>query len=160
MSIYQLTLLFFASVAAAINWGNWRAIGWLAAGQLSIILSVAYWKSGLPYGEGVAGICDAVVAYLVLRLGIHKWEDWVGYGFLLMLAVNIAYLASNIFLPLSVPHWLYASGLEVVNAIIIIFIGGIGVLGWVDQGRIAGPADGRLVRAGRVLLREKAPTRH
>lgn len=132
MSIYQLSLLVGAAVAALVAWGNWRAIGWLAALQISIAVSVAYWKSGLPYGEAVAGGCDAAVCLGIYFFGKYLWEMWVWRLAQLMLLVNLCYLAGNVGIFYNIDHDVYSSILEVINWIAIASIGGTAILNRVD----------------------------
>ncbi len=127
MSIYQASLLAGAAVAALAAWGNWRAIAWLAALQVSIAVSVAYWKTGLPYGELIAGLCDAAVCLAIYFFGRFNWELFVWRLAQAMVLVNLVFLSGNVGIFTLTPHDIYASILEAINWIAIAFIGGMAI---------------------------------
>lgn len=144
MSIYQATLAVGAIIAALIAWGNWRAIAWLAVLQVSIAVSVAYWKSGLPYGELVAGLCDALVCLGIYFFGRFRWEMWIWRLAQAMVLVNIVYLLGNVGIFTLTPHDVYSTILEIINWIAIASIGGSAILNRLgpDVGSTARPWPG------------------
>lgn len=154
MSIFHIALIIGALVAALLSWGDWRAIGWLVAAQISLAVSVAYWGSGLPYAEAVAGMCDAAICLCVYFWGRFNWELVVWRAFQLSVLVNIVYLAGNIGIFATIPHDVYASLLEFINWSVILFIGGAGLLRRINGN--PGWARRRFRNVGSSLYRERA----
>ncbi len=128
MSEFQIGMIVLCGVAALVSWRNWRATGWIAALAGSFLASSFYWRTGLPYGEFFAGICDATVCLLIYAFGKYRWELAVWRMFQAMLLVNILYLAGNIGIFYRVDHVFYASILEALNILILLTIGGVAVL--------------------------------
>lgn len=154
MSIYQTAILILALIAILVSWGNWRAIGWLVAGQVSIAVSVAYWKTGWPYGELIAGLCDASVCLMIYALGRYRWEMALWRLFQTMVLVNLIYLSSRLGLIPAIDHDAYSSVLEILNVVIIFLAGGSAALQRINgSGRAFSPW--HRVRGAVVALFEK-----
>lgn len=141
MSGYQLALWTIAGVAALFSWKSPRAIGWIVALLASHTVSVLYWRSGGPYAELVAGLCDAAVCLLIYAFAKYSWEMVVWRMFQTMLLVNIIYLAGGLGIFYRVDHIVYSSILEALNVLILLTIGGVA---WRQP---AGDSDGRSIPA-------------
>lgn len=152
MSIWNLSLLVGALVAAAFSLHNPRALLWIFAAAVDYTVSVVYWRTGLPYAEFVAGMCDATVALSLYFLAHERWELVVYRLFQISLAVNIFFLAGNLGILPMVSQDTYATILEILNWLALLLIGGIGVAQWVGAPIAAAhrPA-GRVDRALRAL---------
>lgn len=157
MSVFTLTLLAGAALAAGLSWGNWRAIGWLAAVTLDLVLTVLWWNSGLPHAEVFAGTADAAVCLGIYFFGRWRWEMWVWRLMQAQVLVNVMFLASNLYVVPRIDHDTYASILEALNWIAILSIGGMAVLQRIgyDLGRARAPWAGfrgfvRALRAERT----------
>ena len=157
MSWYQGALLIGAIIAALIAWGNWRAIGWLVALQVSIAVSVAYWNAGWPYGELVAGTTDAAVCLLIYFFGRYQWEMWIWRLSQLSVAVNCFYLAGNIGIFYNIPHDVYSSILEAINWVAILSIGGTAILSRLDIDVGSAHRPWQRLRGALLSVRAKAP---
>lgn len=156
MSIFQLALLGGGVIAAFFAWGNWRAIGWIVALLIDHAVSVAYWDTGLPYAELVAGLCDASVCLVIYALARAEWEIKVLYRlFQGMVLVNMLYLAGNLDIAPKIDHVVYSSLLEVINVLILLSIGGFGRLERIENRDVVSvPARPSLYRTF-VALRER-----
>lgn len=128
MSVFQAALLVGALLAALLSWGSWRSIGWLVAIMVDQMLTVAYWKSGLPYAELIAGSADAAVCLGIYFFGRWRWEMWIWRLMQAQVLVNVIFLASNLYVVPRIDQDTYASILEALNWIAILSIGGIAVL--------------------------------
>ncbi len=122
--------------ALAFSVGNKRAWGWLLASATSYVVSTAYWRSGLPYGPFIAGMCDAVVCLGVYFFAALRWEMIVYRLFQVSVGVNFLYLGITLgVIPSRVDHATYAIALEIINWLALLLIGGSGAL------QVAGAAD-------------------
>lgn len=123
MSIYQFVLSTVAFAVIVVCWPNRRGIAWVLAGQISLYVSVAYWRSGLDYPEAVAALCDASICAAILFFAKRRWELWVCAIFQTSMLVNMIYLFSHIFGFPQIDHVIYSSVLEVLNLLALITIG-------------------------------------
>lgn len=164
MSYVDLGLLAGFVVAMVLGAGQQRVWGWLFAGAMSYVVSVIYWRSGLPYGAAVAGLCDAAVCLSVYFLGRYQWEMWVWRIFQTAVAVNLFYLAQQYGIPArlglmwSLSHNDYSVMLEALNWIALLLLGGTGVLqmaGGLDASNAVSNAAGGLRRLVRPLFRPR-----
>lgn len=128
MSDVDLALLFGLVLASAASYRNPRGILWLGLAAIDFIASTAYWRSGLPYAEGIAGACDAAVCLAVYFAGRERWEMGVWRLMQVSVAINFLYLAGNIGVFGAIPHEVYSIMLEAVNWLLILFIGGMGIM--------------------------------
>ena len=129
MSDIDLALLIGAIIASVISYRvNPRGILWIALAAYSFVVSTIYWRSGLPYPEGVAGACDALVCLGVYFYGREMWEMAIWRLFQTSVAVNFLYLAGHLGIFVSIDHTVYSSMLEAINWLILLLIGGMGLL--------------------------------
>lgn len=143
---------YFLIAALAVAWTSKdvpRAWLWIALGAASYTISVIYWRHVPPlgYAEGVAGACDAVVCLSIYFMAKERWEKFLYVLFATSVAVNFLYLGGNIYVgtwafgfPMYIPHVdheVYSSLLEVLNALVLLLIGGMGL------GRRIGATDAR-----------------
>lgn len=164
MNIWNLSLLIGALIAAGFSIRNPRGLLWICAGAVDYLVSVLYWRTGLPYGEAVAGMCDAAVCLSIYLAYRETWELIVYRLFQVSLAVNIFFLAGNLDLSFTIPFTsvvlyvprvdqdTYATVLELLNGLFLLLIGGMGVAEFVGAPIAAAhrPA-GRLRGALRAL---------
>jgi hypothetical protein len=130
-------------VALAVSAGHWRTWGWLLAATVSYAVSTLYWRSDLPYGAFIAGLCDAAICLAVYFLAKYRWELWVWRLFQVSVGVNIWYLAAQHGMAPYLSHGIYSVILETINWTALIFLGGTGFFQPVG-GQDASAADGRL----------------
>lgn len=146
-------------LALAVSFGNWRAWGWLLAIACSYVVSTIYWRSGMPYGAFIAGMCDATVCLGLYHFARVKWELWVWRLFQFSVAVNLIYSAMTIGVIASRFHNEYSVILETVNWIALAFIGGSGAMPPIGAHDVD-PADhsirGRFLRLVRPLYELRA----
>lgn len=127
MSFVDVSLLSGAILAALLAWRTPRGVLWIVAGALSYTVSVIYWRSGLPYAEGIAGLCDAAVCIAIYFFGRERWEMLIWRLFQTSVAINFLYLAGNIGVFYGVPHDAYSAMLEAINWLALILIAGNGL---------------------------------
>lgn len=127
VSIYNIIILLFYTAGITISTGNKRAVLWLGASLAAYVLSVAYWRSGAPAPEVIAGICDFAVIVGIYMYGRYRWELWVWMLLQACLAVNLVYAASEAFglgivTPLDATIVLEALNIAIVSTISIIAV--------------------------------------
>jgi hypothetical protein len=122
---------------------------WVFAAALDYAISVIYWRTGLPYAEGVAALCDASVCLAIYFNYRERWEKIIYRLFQISLTVNIFYLAGNLCLMATVDQDTYATILELLNGLVLLLIGGMGVAEWVGAQVVY--AHRPLDRVGRAL---------
>lgn len=105
-----------------------RALSWLGAGAMIYIVSVAYWRTGMPYAPFIAGLCDAAVCLLIYLFGRLKWETALWGLFWVSSAVNMYYTGVEMGIFPSLSHNAYSVILETINWIALAWIGGNGAL--------------------------------
>ncbi len=152
MNIWNLSLLIGAVLAAGLSYRNPRALIWILGAALDYTVSVVYWRTGLPYAEAVAGMCDATLCLCLYFGARERWELVIYRLFQVSLAVNIFFLAGNLGIIPMVSQDTYASILELLNWLALLLIGGVGVAQWVGAPSVAARrSTGRLGRAVRSL---------
>jgi hypothetical protein len=158
MTSADLFLLTGLIVALAVSVGNFRAWGWLLAAAASYAVSTVYWRTGLPYGAFIAGMCDALLCLAVYFVGRLKWEMWVWRVFQLSVLVNFVYLGGTLQVWPVFSHDTYSIVLEAINWIALLWIGGHGAVqavGASDDATASGVAWRRVYRALLPLYRER-----
>jgi len=156
MDIFQIALLIGALVVAVLNWNQPRALIWIAIGATEFALTDAYFyiaPAWLPH-PFVTGVADATLVIVLATYGIHRWERWVRYCFMLSILVSMAYLLG--WIP---DRTSYAIGLEIANWLALLAIGGAGIARLADErfgsglvGQGAWPAARRGVHWTRALF--------
>lgn len=158
MTSVDLFLLTGLIVALAVSVGKYRSWGWLLAAAVSYAVSTVYWRSGLPSGAFVAGICDALVCLAVYFWGKYRWEQWVWRLFQVSVLVNFAYLGGTLRVLPIFTHDTYSIILEAINWIALLWIGGHGAVqavGASDDADASGFAWRRVYRTLLPLHRER-----
>lgn len=158
MTTTDLFLLTGLAVALAVSVGNFRSWGWLLAVAVSYAVSTVYWRTGLPYGAFIAGLCDALICLAVYFWGKFRWEQWVWRLFQLSVLVNFVYLGGTLRVWAIFPHETYSIILEAVNWIALLWIGGHGAVqavGASDDAAASGVPWRRVYRALLPLYRER-----
>lgn len=158
MSGVDMSLLVGLIVALAMSVGNFRAWGWLLIVAASYAIATVYWRTGLPYGAFVAGMCDTMICLAVYFFGKAKWEMWIWRLFQVSVAVNFAYLGGTLHVWPIFNHEVYSIILEAINWIALLWIGGHGavqVVGASDDADASGFAWRRVYRALLPLYRER-----
>lgn len=157
MSVYNWITIGLALVAVAGSATDLRRLAWIAALMLDYAISVAYWRTGLPWGEVVAGSCDAVVCLVIYSRYRQRWELVVYAALLASLAINIYYLGGNLHarMPwgemMSISQDAYGTLLDVLNWSTLLFIGGTGALQTWLADVLAIRHDSGVARAARAL---------
>lgn len=125
MSGFQIMML---CVVAGIAWTsrhNWRGLLWIVVLMIDYMSSSAYWNANGPQPELVSGMLDASVCILILWLGRKQWENLLALIFLVMLGINLGYLAHNLAGLSFFPHNVQSTALEVMNILALASIGGV-----------------------------------
>ena len=131
MSTIDWSLLIAAVLVSAASWRNPRAILWVVLAAVDFAISTVYWRSGLPYAEGVAGACDAAVCLGIYFAARQRWELWIWRLFQTSVAINFLYLAGNIGIFTPIDHEVYSSALEAINWLTLLLIGGMAGAQWI-----------------------------
>lgn len=165
MSEVDAALAIGLCFALAFSVGNRRAWAWLLAIAGSYVVSTIYWRSGLPYGGFMAGMCDAAVCLAVYFFGRLRWELWIYRLFQFSVAVNLVYLGVTLGLIADLRlHNAYSITLEAINWAALLFIGGIGALQAAGASDVAAAAHrpwSRVHRLVQALYRSrKSPPWH
>lgn len=147
-----------AVIVGLIGYRSPRVLMWLGVGALSYTTSAIYWRLGLPYGEAIAGLCDAAVCLAVYFAGKYRWEMWVWRLFQLSVAINLVYLMGSLGVVGQISHDAYAISLEAINASVLIFLGGSASLQRLGRHGMAGRAWGGIRRAVFSLREERSDT--
>lgn len=160
---YALTLAIMALLAVMISWDVPRARLWIATIAWSYIVSSMAWDAighDVPRLHAfITMLCDCVVCLTVYHAARERWEIWLYRLFLVSVFSSVIRVAGWID-----TNILYASLLEIINALAFIMIAGVGI-----QDRIARHGPSRAfrhrVRGGgvsRLSLRapRKAPPWH
>jgi hypothetical protein len=137
MSAIDLLTIGFIAIAAVLSFRNWRGILWLTVILLDYAIATAWWRSGLANPELVTGLCDAALCLSIFFVGRHVWEMRVWAVYMVSIATNFIYLASNLSGLLFLDHEVYSIIEEVLNAAAII------IIGLASRDVIAGRTDGR-----------------
>ncbi len=134
MQFWNWVMLALILVAACISIRNRRGLAWIGALALDYTISVAYWRTGLPWGEVVTGACDAAVCFTIYGYYRQRWELVVYGTFLASLAVDIYFLAGNLAVHtpwgqmISISQDTYGSLLELLNLLALLSIGGVSIV--------------------------------
>ena len=129
MSAIDMALLLGAIVVSLLSYQySPRKVIWIGAAALDFVISTAYWRSGLPYAEGVGGACDVAVCLAVYSFGKQRGEMWVWHLFQTSLAINTLYLAGNLSIIRPIPHDIYSTLLEAINWLLLLLIGGMSAM--------------------------------
>lgn len=154
MSVFEQLLLCGLTIAALLNWGNWRAWAWLAAGAASYIVSSLYFNAELPLHPFFTALCDAAVCMLIYQFGRVRWELPLFAVFQFSVLVSFTAL-------LRLPDaYQYALLLELANWAALLIIGGVGTVRLTDvvMGKLGGGGHSRS-GLSRVVSRIYAPAR-
>ena len=158
MSPVDSAFAFGLILALAFSIGNTRAWAWLLAGAASYVVSTLYWRSGLPYGAFIGGLCDAAICLAVYFWGKLRWEQWVWRLFQVSVAVNVIYLGITLDGDTSRLRNEYSIMLELVNWAALFFIGGTGAAQHIGASSVAHAAHrpwGSFYRAVEALYRKR-----
>lgn len=127
MTAVDLMFLCGFILAAALSFGDPRAWLWLAFGAVNYAISATWWRTGAPSPIVMSAALDAMVALGIYIYGRQRWEMWLRWTFLAMLAVNLYALGSlapswPVPFP-SLSHNAYSYTLEVLNGAALLWIG-------------------------------------
>ena len=127
MSIYEAALLIVGGAVLLLSLGarNWRGAVWVAAIMADLIISTAYWRANLPYGDVFTGACDFSVCLSIFTFGRWRWELGLFLLYQFSLLISIIDLGAAIWSPGWIDHDTYSSLLEAVNYIGFLGVGGI-----------------------------------
>lgn len=117
-------LWLLAAGAIFVTWLAWRvprAPWWVALQALSFLISGFWHDAGLPYGAAVGAATNLVILSALFAYAFQLYELIFWLCFLLMLAIDAAYL-----LNLVPSHSLFAVGLEAANWVALLSIGAAG----------------------------------
>lgn len=124
---YSITLGLMAVLAVMMAWNVPRARLWIATIAWSFAVSSMTWDvvgHELPrFHAFITMLCDCVVCLTVYHAAKEKWEIWLYRLFLISVFSSVIRLAG--WLDTNI---LYASPLEIINALAFIMIGGVGLL--------------------------------
>lgn len=157
MSNWNWIMLGAVLVTAAFSFRNLRGLAWIGALALDYAISVAYWRTGLPWGEVVTAACDASVCFVIYHYYRQRWELVVYGAFLASLAVDIFFLAGNLAVNtpwgrmISISQDTYGSLLELLNLLALLSIGGVSIVQLRGANVLALRPDRGLDRVARAL---------
>lgn len=117
-----LVLLFWIGVGGFLALGDKRATRWLFVGASAYLVSVLYWRTGLPEPAVYSGVIDFLVIVALWRWALQRWEALLMAAFMLCLALNLIYA-----LGMS-PSYEHTVALEVINILAALFVGGSSVV--------------------------------
>lgn len=126
MSPANWSLLIGALIAAGLSWRQPRALLWITLAAVDYAVSVAYWRSGLPYAEGISGMYDAAVCIAIYFGARERWELAIYRLFQVSVAVNFLFLAGNLRIFYAIDIDTYSIILEAINWLTLLLIGGMG----------------------------------
>lgn len=114
--------MFYVIVAAAmlvLSFRNWRGALWIGALTASFFISGAWWRAT---GDGAlfTFLCDTAVFIAMYAVGRYFWEFWLLCIQLAMMCASLSFTAFPFELEV------YQISLELLNAIALFLIGGIG----------------------------------
>lgn len=127
MSLANWSLLIGALIAAGLSWRQPRALLWIGLAAIDYAVSVTYWRLDLPYAEGFAGVCDALVCLSVYFLAKERWELVIYRLFQVSVAVNFLFLAGNLGIFYKIDIDSYSILLEALNWLTLLLVGGMGL---------------------------------
>ena len=132
MSQYQMILAMAAVAAVALAWRVPRAWLWVALGALDFIATTAYARGGWEYPSFFSVIVDGLVCACIFFIATRRWEMQIGRLFMAMMLVNLVYFLAEHIAKVEMSHAIYITVLEVLNALVLCLIGGIGTMerGW------------------------------
>ena len=122
MEDWYLWLL--AVVAIGVTWLAWRVPGapwWVGIGALSFLASGWWHDAGMPYGAAFGAFTNLVILSALFAYAYQLYELIVWFCFMIMLAIDLAYL-----LNLVPSHSLFAEALEAANWVALLSIGAAG----------------------------------
>lgn len=140
MNQYEAVLLIAALVTLYVSRELPRAWTWIAIGAASCVASSFYWSLGFRDHTAFTFFADVFVCLALYSGAREKWELILFFLYKMSAFISVVYFASTRILGLHVPSWLYASGLELINAAALITIGATALM---DRNRADGPAHAR-----------------
>lgn len=128
MSIYESILLITGTAAMLLSLlaGHKRGALWIAAIMIDLVVSTAYWRADLPYGDVFTAVCDFSVCVLIFLFGRWRWELRLYLLMQFSVLISICDFAASLWSPGWIDHDTYSSMLEAVNYLAFIGVGGIG----------------------------------
>lgn len=125
MSIYETMLLMTATAVILLSLfaGNIRGSTWVALIAIDLVVTTAWWRAGLPYGDAFTAVFDFSICAAIYFFGRHRWELYVFLIFQCSMLVSIIDLAAMIWAPGWIDHDVYSSVLEILNYLAFITTG-------------------------------------
>lgn len=140
MNQYEAALLIAALATLYISRELPRAWTWIGVGAASCVASSVYWSLGFRDHTAFTFFADVFVCLALYSGAREKWELILFFLYKMSVFLSVVYFASTRILSLHVPSWLYASGLELINACALLTIGATALM---DRNRADGPAHAR-----------------
>ena len=140
MNQYEAILLAGALFTLYVSRELPRAWTWIAIGAASCVASSMYWSLGFRDHTAFTFFADVFVCLALYAGARERWELILFFLYKMSAFISVVYFASTRILGLHVPSWLYASGLELINAAALITIGATAIM---DRNRADGPAHAR-----------------
>lgn len=147
MNGYEASLAAAAALCLILSIGNRRALYWLAVGVADYLVTSAYSDFGLPSPPFFTAMVDGCVVGAVIvmwngcnvvirnrvilafrKRDIATWEAFVGHIFLCMMATDLFRLF------LTISDYQYRVGLETLNYVALLILGGPRIIEWADAG--------------------------
>lgn len=159
MNQYEAALLIAALTTLYVSRELPRAWTWIAIGAASCVTSSIYWSLGFRDHTAFTFFADVFVCLALYSGAREKWELILFFLYKVSAFTSVVYFASTRILGLHVPSWLYASGLEIINACALLTIGATALM---DRNRADGPAHARYrysdFRKAYYALRDARPS--
>lgn len=153
---YSLTLAIMAVIALTLAWDVPRARLWIAIIAWSFFISSGAWDAlghEVPrFHAFITLLCDCVVCLTVYHAARERWEIWLYRLFLVSVFSSVIRLAGWID-----TNILYASLLEIINALAFIMISGVGLLDRIARHGTSSPFRYRVRRGGHARISARAP---
>lgn len=164
MNVYAAGLAIGAIAVAILNYNQPRALLWILVGATDYALTYRYGMLALEHPGAslfkwlphafASGVADAVVAIAIATFGVTRWERMVRYIFIVAISISVAHLCGKI------DRVTHATLLDWTNGLALLFIGGAGIIRFVDDlvGSIPwSGSSGRLHRVRSFFDQEKRP---
>jgi hypothetical protein len=148
---YHMTLITLAALAAWSAWNVPRAVLWIGLGAFFYIVSAWWHNAGWPYATVFGAATNLVMCYLFWIWAEQRFEERLWNAYHLMLVIDVLFIFGYIR-----SQYDFAVSLEIVNAIALLFVIGVGIAERADGIRARSPHPGRPGFVHRSLFAERS----
>lgn len=141
MQSYHVVLLAMAIASLLASWHVPRCRLWVGALSMSYVVSIAYYRLSPfyegwhPHGSMIAFFTDAIVYLIIRETHQERWEIWsLGSVMIASTTINLFQLSGFVWgFPPMLGQETYSILLEILNAMYLLFIGGAGLMDYVER---------------------------